>query len=158
MKNTEKTTARFTINFFEKTISGTKASFDKAGKGISPIYEELTMKMNAHPTFTLEVKERQHKSKKTTRTYQGMDFQFMEDYISIQGIKSELLMREYRTVRDFAKDQKMSVYPFVKKWFIGEFDPDGEGFDMAKALKEISDAKLCEAVLSASADEADEAA
>ena len=157
MKTTEKTTARFTINFFEKTISGTKASFDKAGKGISPIYEELTMKMNAHPTFTLKVKEQKRKSKKAKRTYYGMDFNFMEDYISIQGIKSAVLTREYQTVRDFAKDQKMSVYPFVKKWFLGEFDPDGEGFDMAKALKEISDAKLCEAVLSASAP-ADEAA
>ena len=34
----------FTINFFEETISGTKTSFNRAGRGISPYYEELTEK------------------------------------------------------------------------------------------------------------------
>ena len=46
MKNTtEKTTVRFTIDFFEKEIIGTKASFNKAGKGCGPEYEELAEKI-----------------------------------------------------------------------------------------------------------------
>ena len=146
MKTTN--TARFTINFFDKTISGTKASFNKASKGISPIYEELTMKMNAHPTFDLVVKEPKRKSNKPKRTYDGMDFAFIERYITIQKNATQI-MSEYQAVKAFAKDQKMSVYPFVKKWFLGEFDPDGEGFDMEKAEKEISDFQIAEAVLNA---------
>lgn len=43
---------RFTIDFFKQTITGTKASFAKAGKGFGPEYEELTAKMAAHPTFS----------------------------------------------------------------------------------------------------------
>ena len=153
---TSKTTAHFIINFFDKTISGTKTCFSKASKGISPFYEELTMKMNAHPTFELAVKEPKRKSNKAKRTYFGMDFAFIEDYISIQGIKATQIMSEYKAVKAFAEAQKMSVYPFVKKWFLGEFDPDGEGFDMEKAQKEISDAKMAEAVMSAAPAAADE--
>lgn len=39
-----KSAVRFTIDFFNKTITGTKASFDKAGKGFGAEYEELTAK------------------------------------------------------------------------------------------------------------------
>lgn len=52
-----KSAVRFTIDFFNKTITGTKASFDKAGKGFGAEYEELTAKMAAHPDFELRVKE-----------------------------------------------------------------------------------------------------
>ena len=149
MTTSNKNTARFTIDFISKTITGTKASFDKAGKGISPIYEELTMKMNAHPTFSLVVKEQKHRSNKPKRDYNGMGFAFMEDYISIQANATKI-MSEYKTVKAFAQDQKLSVYPFVKKWFLGEFNPDGEGFDMEQAKREISDARIAEAVLNAS--------
>ena len=73
---------RFTIDFFKQTIIGTKASFAKAGKGFGPEYEELTAKMAAHPTFTLTVKEQKHKATSAKKTYEGMDFKFMEDYIA----------------------------------------------------------------------------
>ena len=80
--NTTKSNVRFTINFFEQTITGTKASFNKAGKGFGPEYEELTSKMAAHPTFSLVVKEQKQKSTKAKRTYEGLDFTIMENYIA----------------------------------------------------------------------------
>lgn len=146
----EKTNTKtyFTINFFEGTISGTKTSFNRAGRGISPYYEELTEKMNAHPTFTLVIKEPKKKSDKPKRTYFGMDFKFMEKYISIQK-NSEQLMVEYKAVKKFAEDAHLSVYPTTKKWFLGEFDPDGEGFDMAKAKEEIKQFGMGNAILNA---------
>ena len=146
----EKTNTKtyFTINFFEGTISGTKTSFNRAGKGISPYYEELTEKMNAHPTSTLVIKEPKKKSDKPKRTYFGMDFKFMEKYISIQK-NSEQLMVEYKAVKDFAENAHLSVYPTTKKWFLGEFDPDGEGFDMAKAKEEITQYGMDNAILNA---------
>lgn len=149
--------ARFTIDFFKKTITGTKASFDKAGKGISPIYEELAEKMNAHPTFKLKIKEQKKKTRKPKRSYKGMDFEFMEMYISIQK-NSERLMSEYKSVKAYAKKTKFSVYPFTKKWFLGEFDPDNEGFDMKKAIEEIKDAGMDYAILNAYEEETEEIA
>ena len=147
-KNNSTKKAYFTINFFEGTISGTKTSFNRAGKGISPYYEELTEKMNAHPTFTLVIKEPKKKSDKPKRTYFGMDFKFIKAYISIQK-NSEQLMVEYEAVKDFAENAHLSVYPTMKKWFLGEFDPDGEGFDMAKAKEEIKQFGMDNAILNA---------
>ena len=48
---------RFNYDFFNKTIVGTKASFDKASKGFGPAYEELATKMAEHPDFICAVKE-----------------------------------------------------------------------------------------------------
>ena len=104
--------------------------------------------MNAHPTFTLVIKEPKKKSDKPKRTYYGMDFKFMEKYIAIQK-NSEQLMVEYKAVKKFAEDAHLSVYPTTKKWFLGEFDPDGEGFDMAKAKEEIKQFGMDNAILNA---------
>ena len=141
MTTSTKNTACFIVNFFDKTISGTKTSFSKASKGISPFYEELTTKMETHPTYTLAIKEPKHKSAKAKRTYEGMDFSFMENYIRIQE-NGDQTMKEYEEIKAFANEQKMSVYPFVKKWFLSKFGSNEEGFDMAKAKKEISDAQI----------------
>lgn len=140
--------ARFTINFIDKAITGTKASFDKAGKGVSPYYEELTTLINAHPKFSLVVKKPKKKSKKPKRTYRLMNFAFMEAYISIQS-NSELLAKEYKSVKAYAKNAGFSIYPFTKKWFLGEFDPNKEGFDMKKAIEKITQAGIDNAVLNA---------
>ena len=55
--NTKKKAPRFIIDFAKKQIIGTKASFNKAGKGEGEIYTELATKMAAHPDFKLEIKE-----------------------------------------------------------------------------------------------------
>ena len=84
MNTNKNMNARFTIDFITKTITGTKASFNKAGKGFGAEYEELAAKLAAHPDFTLIVKEQKHKSTKAKRTYEGLDFDFMEAYIEMQ--------------------------------------------------------------------------
>ena len=147
MKNTA-STVRFTINFIEKQIIGTKASFDKASKGFGPIYEELAEKVAKHPDFALIVKEQKKHTTKAKKTYYGMDFAFMKAYISTRK-NAEQIMKEYEAVKKMAEDEGISVYPFVKKWFLGEFDPDKQGFDMEKAKKEINDYLIAEAVISA---------
>lgn len=152
-----KNNGRFTIDFLNKTIWGTKASFDMAGKGISPMYEELVEKMNAHPTFVCKVKGQKKNTRKPKRTYNGMNFAFMEAYISLQK-NSVILTKEYNSVKAYAKEQKLSVYPFTKKWFLGEFDPDNEGFDMKKAIEEITQDGIDKAVLNADEEETEEAA
>lgn len=147
MKTTNNTNSvRFTIDFIKKEIIGTKASFDKASKGVGEAYDELAAKIAAHPTFALKVKEQKNAIRREKRTYEGMDFDFMEKYIAIQK-KASVIMAEYNSVKKCAKDNGISIYPFVKKWFLGEFDPDGRGFDMASAKQEIIDRMRDNAVL-----------
>ena len=132
--NNKKNAARFVINFVDKTITGTKASFAKAGKGDGAIYEELASKIAAHPDFTLKVKEQKTRSVKAKQTYDGLNFPLMEKYIAIQD-NSEDLMLAYNGAKKMAKDTGSSVYPFVKKWFLGQF----KDFDVAEAKEAISD-------------------
>ena len=145
--NKQTNTVRFTVNFIAKQIIGTKASFDKASKGFGPIYEELAEKVAKHPNFELVVKEQKKHTTKAKRTYNGMDFDFMESYIET-CVNAEQIMAEYKAVKKMAKDSGISVYPFTKNWFLGEFDPNKEGFDMAKAKQEIAEYRMTKAVLS----------
>ena len=138
----------FSVDFFNSKITGTKASFNKASKGNGPAYEELTALIARHPDFTLVVKEPKKHTTKAKRTYNGMDFDFMEAYIQTR-VNAEQIMAEYEAVKKMAEDSGISVYPFTKKWFLGEFDSNGEGFDMEQAKKEIADYRIAKAVLTA---------
>ena len=138
----------FSVDFFNSKIIGTKASFNKASKGNGPAYEELTALIARHPDFTLVVKEPKKHTTKAKRTYNGMDFDFMEAYIETR-VNAEQIMAEYEAVKKMAEDSGISVYPFTKKWFLGEFDSNGEGFDMEQAKKEIANHRIAKAVLTA---------
>ena len=150
-KNTT-STERFTIDFISKKIIGTQASFNKASKGTGEIYEELASKIARHPNFEVAVKEQKKHITKAKRTYDGMDFKFMEAYIATQRI-AEQLMKEYEAVKAMAKTSNTSVYPFTKKWFLGEFDPEKKGFDMKKANEEISTHRIASAILDVPCDD-----
>lgn len=141
---TNKATVRFTINFFEKTITGTKASFNKAAKGYGPEYEELSAKMAAHPYFTLEVKEQKHKATKAKKTYDGLDFLFMEAYIETLANAKEM-MAEYKAVKKMAKDCGTKSYPLTKKWFLGKFGTEDKPFDMDEAREAINTYRIQQA-------------
>ena len=130
----KKNAPRFVIDFVNKAIIGTKASFDKAGKGEGVIYEELAVKIEAHPSFKLVIKEQKKHSTKAKETYDGLNFLLMEKYIAIQD-NSEDLMLAYNGAKKMAKDTGSSVYPFTKKWFLGQF----KDFNVAEARKAISD-------------------
>ena len=161
--SSSKSAVRFTLNFFDKTITGTKASFNKANKGFGPEYEELTSKMAAHPDFTLVVKEQKTKSTKAKKTYDGLDFKFMEDYISTLD-NAVALMKKYEAVKQMAKDCDTKVYPLTKKWFLGEFSDMEGGFDMEAAKKDIANYRIAKAqasileVVSAAAEQNENAA
>ena len=143
MKNlNEKKNVRFIVDFLNKKIIGTKASFDKASKGYGEIYEELASKVAAHPEFVLDVKEQKHRSNKKKETYPGLNYNFIEAYINTRS-NAEYLMREYQSVKEFAEASSRSAYPIVKKWFLGEF----ESFDMDKAKNAIAEHLIDTAVL-----------
>ena len=144
MNTNKNMNVHFTINFFDKQIIGTKSSFNKAGKGFGAEYEELAAKMAAHPDFKLVEKEQKHKSTKAKRTYDGLDFDFMETYIEIQ-LASEKLKNEYESVKQMAANCGTSKYPLTKKWFLGKFGTEDEGFDMAAAKERIYNFRIAQA-------------
>lgn len=145
MKNTtEKTTVRFTIDFFEKEIIGTKASFNKAGKGCGPEYEELAEKMAKHPDFQLVIKEQKHQAVRAKRTYDGMNFKFMEDFIATQA-DAEVLTKEYKAVKQMAVNSGTKPYSLAKKWFLGKFSTEEVPFDMDKAKEAIAQFRIKQA-------------
>lgn len=123
---------RFTFNFVAKTIVGTKASFDKASKGVGPIYEELAHKMAQHPDFTIEVKEPK-KPAKDKRTYAGMDVDFIKDFFAAIGLVEEL--DNLNKALAFAEKNKMSKYPLAKRML---FDAVPE-FNYASAKDEVAE-------------------
>ena len=132
-----KSVVRFTINFFDRTITGTKASFAKAGKGYGPEYEELAAKMAAHPEFQLVIKEQKTKSTRAKKTYDGLDFPFMEAYIETLDNALEM-MAKYKAVKKMAKDCGTKTYPLTKKWFLDTFGTEEKPFDMNEAREVIN--------------------
>ena len=148
MNTNKNMNVRFTIDFINKSIIGTKSSFNKAGKGFGAEYEELAAKMAAHPDFKLVEKEQKHKSAKAKRTYDGLDFDFMEAYIEMQT-DAQKLKNEYESVKQMAANCGTSKYPLTKKWFLGKFSTEDQPFDMEQARKEISDYRIQQAELAA---------
>ena len=148
MNTNKNMNVHFTINFFDKQIIGTKSSFNKAGKGFGAEYEELAAKMAAHPDFKLVVKEQKHKSTKAKRTYDGLDFDFMEAYIEMQT-DAQKLKNEYESVKQMAANCGTSKYPMTKKWFLGKFGTEDQPFDMEQARKDITDYRIQQAELAA---------
>lgn len=147
-KKNANTTNHFTVDFFTKTISATKTAFNRASKGISPYYEELTTLMKTHSDYELVVKEPKKKTRKPKATYFGMDYDFMERFIAIQK-NSDVLLSEFKSVKAYAEAISSSPYPTMKRWFLREFNADGEGFDMDKAWEEIRQAEMDGAILDA---------
>ncbi len=128
-------TNRFVLDFINKTITGSAAAFKKANTGFGPEYEELVVKMNAHPEFKLVVVEPK-KSATAKRTYNGLNEKFITEYISIQ-VEAKALAKERADIEKWAKETKRKVFPAVKSWFLDKFSTKEEPFDMEKAKEEI---------------------
>ena len=128
---------RFHYDFINKTIYGTKASFDKASKGFGPAYEELAAKMAEHPDFTCDVKELKKRTTERKETYDGMSIEWMRAYIAMKN--DEKFSKHFEQVIRFAKNSKRSPYPLAKKFFLKEFtDENGVvQFNYAKAREQV---------------------
>ena len=149
MSNTKKNTNKhFTLNFVNSEITGFQSSFDKAGRGEKPYYQELIKLMKAHPTFTCAVKEMELKSDKPKNTLKGLNFDFMRRYFVALMDNSADLLRELDTRIENAKQLKLCIYPKTKKWFLSVVDPEGKGFDVNEVLEKIVEAEAKKALSS----------
>ena len=132
MTNTTTSSVRFTLDFAKRQIVGTKASFDKASKGVGPIYEELAAKMAAHPEYTFKIIP--PKSNKEREVYTKMDITFMRDYIEMVG-DTEFSVK-FEKIIAFADVQGKSKYPLAKKYFLKQYKTEEHDFKYAE-VKEL---------------------
>lgn len=131
---------RFTINFIDRTIIGTKTSFAKAGKGYGPEYEELADKMARYPEYKLVQKELKN-NVKSKRSYKGMNVAFIKEYISIQE-NAEEMMDKFTAIERMAKASGIAVFPTIKKWFLEKYSSEENPFDMEAAKNMLSDFRI----------------
>ena len=112
---------RFTYNFVEKAIIGSKAAIERANKGKNPEYAELSGMLAAHPDFTVRVKDIQKKEGK--KTYSKLTFDRMEEYIKTQFSDKAVLntkLVEFSAIQKVA-EAKGAKYPLTKKWFLSTY-------------------------------------
>jgi hypothetical protein len=98
-----------TIDYAKKNIEITKSFEKKAREYGSVAYHELSKVRNEFPSFDIVIK-----APKVSNTYKGMDFDFMEEYISKQTNAEELMA-------DFKKLREKINYGEMRQWFIGKF-------------------------------------
>lgn len=129
---------RFTYNFIEKAIIGSKAAIERANKGKNPEYAELSGMLAAHPDFSVRVKDIQTKEGK--KTYKKLTFDRMEDYIRTQFADQVVLNKkliEFSAIQKVA-EAKGAKYPLTKKWFLSTYPSfkENEVADQERAEKE----------------------
>ena len=107
----------FTYNFVEKAIIGSRAAINRANKGMSPEYSELTKRLKAHPDFV--VREKLIDKKEGKKTYKKLTLKRMEEYISLQD-NSETKLIEFSAIQKVA-EAKGAKYPLTKKWFLATY-------------------------------------
>lgn len=125
------TKARFYLDFGNRKIVGSKASFAKASKGSGDIYNQLAALIENHPTFTFEVKEPE-KPAKRRQTYKGMDYSFILDYLS--AVEDTTTLKTVNDVIAFAKAMKKHSYPYVKRVLFDAYPK----FDYSSAKKIVN--------------------
>ena len=129
---------RFSVDIPGKTISGTKASFEKAKKGSGPIYEELARKVASHPDFAFETILPKNPPK-DKETYKGMDIAWIRSYIEM--VDDKKFAEKIEKVIQFAKNDHKKPYPLAKKYFLKHFK-DEFGvirFDYEKAKIDVEE-------------------
>ena len=131
MKKT--TRSLFTVDVVAKTISASKATLIRAMNPNSAEYVELNLLRADNPNF--EVVQKQPKKKK--ETYDGMNFDFMRNYIQTQADAEEVLV-EFECVKLVNNNR----YAPVKKWFLDAYKDDEGKFDMVKAKAEITEYRI----------------
>lgn len=99
-----------TIDYAKKTIVITKAFEKKAREYGSDAYKALRDARNEFKGYELVVK-----APKSSNGFKGMDYPFMEEYISKQENADELLA-SFNKLRE-----KELKYPEIKQWFIEKF-------------------------------------
>ena len=141
----------FVIDFSKSSIVASATTLKKARKPESPEYRVLTELLCVHPNFCVIEKDIQKKPGK--KTYKGLTFQTMLDYIRTQT-NSEDKIKAYNAVRRIAK-VKGCEYPLTKKWFLKTYpdykETDITAQEIGALLQEQEKAQILQLPMPASA-------
>ncbi len=125
----------FTIDFANKTISGSKNAFKKANDTSSREYAELSEKMARHPNFDIKVKEESQKAKEAKdkkETYPGLNSKMIEDCVNL--IAEADLTLEYKAINKMNNNK----FTEIKKWFIQYLKNNNINYKDLKASVELT--------------------
>lgn len=133
----------FSINYTNGTIDGSANAFKKAGVYGSFEYKELHKIMKDNPSLIPNEVKRPIKEGK--KTYSGLNFNKMREYISTQP-NAELNLSKFEEVIKIAK-AKRATYAYTKLWFFEQFPEYKESAIVvqnseAKALSESENKNL----------------
>ena len=110
------------IDFENKTIIMDRTFEKKAKDTRSDEYSELQRVRKDYPDFrviTRTIRINPHK-----KTYSGLSYAYMENYILNHGDDAEVqeALSEYRELREIAKCHgKGKGYPVIKQWFLNRY-------------------------------------
>jgi len=115
-------TSAIRLNHFSREILISK-SFSKAAMNPnSAEYQDLMEVMNTHPNY--RVSERAIKTNSNKKTYSGLTYQYMRNYILLHTTAEEQTeeMAKFEKLILLSKCQSKSLrYPTIKKWFLEKY-------------------------------------
>ena len=131
-------TGAIRINHLNKEILISK-SFSKAAMNPnSTEYQDLKEVMCAHPDY--RVAQRNIKKKENKKTFAGLTYEYMEEYILTHGTK-EIRKANYAEFNQMILISKCHGkayrYPVIKRWFLEKYPEIAEfGAPIAKIVEE----------------------
>lgn len=116
MKNT------LTINHINRTIVMDRMFAKYAANTFTEEYAHLQQVRRDYPSY--QVVMRHIRTNENKKTYKGLTYDYMEDYIMTHGKEDTRLsvMKEYSEMRMIAECHgKAFRYPVIKSWFLEKF-------------------------------------
>ena len=135
MKNTLR------INHNNRTIVMDRTFARFAANTFTEEYAHLQQVRRDYPTY--QVVQRHIRVNDEKKTYKGLTYDYMEDYIMTHGTEEtrKTNFDKYQDMRVIAECQgKAFRYPVIKKWFLAQY-PEIARFGMTEAKIAIEDAK-----------------
>ena len=126
-------TSAIRLDHFNKKILISESFQNSAMNPLSKEYRELVNVMNVHPNY--EIGRREIKTNDKKKTYHGLTYDYMRNYIILHSTPEEELaaVAEFEEMILISKCQSKSIrYPTIKKWFLNK-DPEVAEFGTIEA-------------------------
>ena len=133
-------TNKLTINHANRTIVMDRIFAKYASDTASEEYARLQRVRQDYPTY--EVVQKHIRTNAAKKTYKGLNYEYMEDYILTHGPKEQRLAnyKEYSNMREIAACHGNAFrYPVIKSWFLTRY-PEVASFGTVEevAVDELS--------------------
>ena len=106
-----------TFDYAEKKIILGAAFNKKASREGTPEFVKLKKLIRDFEGYEIEVREIKKPTHK--ESYRGLNYQLMEEYITIHDNADEI-MAEYKDIR-FKREGHSNRFPYVKQWFLKQY-------------------------------------